>query len=129
MAASRTPLPDLAKFGILGECATAVASYVQVSPEMAFAACLGVAAIPCDLGASVQRDNVSREPAILQLLIVANPSKRKSSLLKLIDEGLRHGKTVLRSRSNDEINHATAHKRLLKQQLAKAKRSSFKKHH
>ena len=72
--ATAEPDPFGLDLGLLGEMAEAAAADVQVTPAFALATALGVAALPVGLGASVQVREDWKEPAILQVAVIAAPS-------------------------------------------------------
>ena len=116
------PDPFGLDLGLLGEMAEAAAADVQVTPAFALATALGVAALPVGLGASVQVREGWKEPAILQVAVIAAPSEGKTPLLDALRKPLDEAAGELRAKRDTEIVEAKATKARLSRQLTRAER-------
>jgi hypothetical protein len=113
-------LPSLDRFGLLGEVAAAIADRYQVSAEFAFAAVLGAVAVPCGLGLSVQVQDDWREPAVLPLLLVADPGERKTPTLAALLAGLEQAEAELAEQREAERRAARVQQVLLDEEVRAA---------
>lgn len=98
----------LPRLGIMGEFATYIASSMQVDPEFALTAALATVGLPVGLSVNVEVRSDWVEPAIIQVLLVAPPSERKTPVLHACMVPLFDAEREARELRKAEIAHAKA---------------------
>lgn len=116
-------MPPLDQLGLLGQFAEVVARSVQVTPEFALATALAVLAVPCGLGLTVEVRPGWREPALLQMFVVADPGERKTQVLAPMVDGLYRAECELRERRDQERQDAEAEAEVLQKHVERARKA------
>ena len=98
----------LTRLGILGDFATNLASATQVDVEFALATALATVGLPVGLSVNVEVRSDWVEPAILQCLLIAPPSERKTPVLHACMTPLYDAEREAREARRAEISRAKA---------------------
>jgi len=113
----------LSRLGIMGEFATSLASSMQVDPEFALTAALATVGLPVGLSVNVEVRSHWVEPAIIQVLLVAPPSERKTPVLHACMVPLFDAERKARESRKAEIAHAKAVEAQLELAKSEARRT------
>jgi 5S rRNA maturation endonuclease (ribonuclease M5) len=98
----------LPKLGVLGDFATNLAVAKQVDIEFALVTALATVGLPVGLSVNVEVRSDWVEPAILQFLLIAPPSERKTPVLHACMSPLYDAEREAREARRAEIAHAKA---------------------
>ncbi|WP_276981779.1 DUF3987 domain-containing protein [Ferrimicrobium acidiphilum] len=122
-----TLLPEvshlLPRLGILGEFSNALAAATQVDLEFALASALATVGLPVGLSVNVEVRSDWIEPAILQCLLIAPPSERKSPVLGVCMDPIYEAEREAREQRKAQIASAKAIEAELELEKANARKS------
>lgn len=113
---------SVAKLGVLGDFATNLAISKQVDIEFALATALATVGLPVGLSVNVEVRSDWVEPAILQFLLIAPPSERKTPVLHACMTPLYEAEREAREARRAEISRAKAIEAELELEKASARK-------